>query len=145
MTMELRPLGTTGIQIAPIALGCWPMAGLTSPGANDADSIATLRACFDLGINHLDTAFCYGWDGESERLIARALGRRRHEMVLATKAGISWDANRQQVKDGRPATLRRQCEESLRRLATDCVDLLYLHAPDPKVPLAADSARGTLG
>ncbi len=138
--MELRPLGNTGIQITPIALGCWPIAGLTSPGTNDADSLATIQACFDLGINHLDTAYCYGWDGESERLIARALGRRRREMVIATKAGIAWDPNRQQIKDARPATLRRQCEESLRRLATDCVDLLYLHAPDPRVPLAESAA-----
>jgi len=134
--MELRPLGNAGIMISPVALGCWPIAGLTSPGTSDEDSLATIRACFDLGINHLDTAYCYGLDGESERLIARALGRRRHEVVIATKGGIHWGPGGSQVKDASPATLRRQCEESLRRLETDRVELLYLHAPDPTVPIA---------
>jgi aryl-alcohol dehydrogenase-like predicted oxidoreductase len=138
--MELRPLGTSGILVSPIALGCWPIAGLTSPGTNDADSIATIQTCFDLGINHLDTAYCYGRDGESERLIARALGRRRGEMVIATKGGLHWDREGKQAHDASPGTLRRQCEESLRRLATDCVDLLYLHAPDPAVPVAESAA-----
>ena len=70
--MQFRPLSNTGIMISPIALGCWPIAGLTSPGTEDHQSIATIRACFDLGINHLDTAYCYGRHGESDRLIARA-------------------------------------------------------------------------
>ena len=103
---------------------------MTSPGTSDADSIATIQACFDLGINHLDTAYMYGRSGESERLIARALGRRRDEMVIATKCGLHWSPEGQQTHDARPATLRRQCEESLRRLETDHVELLYLHAPD---------------
>ncbi len=134
--MDFRPLGDTGISVSAIALGCWPIAGLTSPGTNEADSIATIQACFDLGINHLDTAYCYGRHGESERLIGRALGARRHEMVVATKGGLSWDAEGKQAHDASPAALRSQCEESLRRLGTDYVDLLYLHAPDPKVPVA---------
>lgn len=138
--MELRPLGTTGLRVTPVALGCWPIAGMTSPGVNDRDSLATIEACFDLGINHLDTAYCYGREGESERLIARAVGRRRHEMVIATKGGIDWDAQRTQIRDARPETLRRQCEESLRRLRTDCVDLLYLHAPDGMTPVGESAA-----
>lgn len=135
--MELRELDATGIEVTPIALGCWPIAGMTSPGVNDEDSLATIRACFDLGINHLDTAFCYGRDGESERLIARAIGNRRNEMVIATKGGIHWlPDGGPQGRDASPATLRRECEESLRRLKTDHVDLYYLHAPDLKVPVA---------
>ncbi len=133
--MELRPLGSTSIEISEVALGCWPIAGLTSPGANDRDSLATIRACFELGINHLDTAHCYGRDGESEKLIAKALGERRDKMVIATKAGLSFDKNRELIYDGSPAALRRQCEESLARLQTDRVELLYLHAPDEKVPV----------
>ncbi len=138
--MELRPLGNTGILVSPIAFGCWPIAGLTSPGTNDAESIATIEACFDLGINHIDTAFCYGRDGESERLIGRALGARRHRMVIATKGGLHWDREGNQAHDASPAALRRECEESLRRLGTDYVDLLYLHAPDPKTPVAESAA-----
>jgi aryl-alcohol dehydrogenase-like predicted oxidoreductase len=141
LRMHYRPLSSTGLKISEVALGCWPIAGLTSPGTNDEDSIATLRACFDLGVNHLDTAYMYGRQGESERLIGRALGSRRDEMVIATKGGLHWDAQGKQAHDARPATLRRECEESLRRLQTDRVELYYLHAPDPKVPLA-ESAGG---
>ena len=106
--MLYRPLANTGLQVSEVALGCWPIAGMTSPGVNDADSIATIQACFDVGINHLDTAYCYGAHGESERLIARALGSRRKEMVIATKGGIHWSPEGQQVLDARPATLRRR-------------------------------------
>jgi aryl-alcohol dehydrogenase-like predicted oxidoreductase len=133
--MEYRPLGQTGIQVSAIALGCWPIAGMTSPDVNDADSLATLAACFDEGINFLDTAYGYRAAGESERLIARALGRRRDEMVIATKGGLHWQKGKQ-VHDASPARLRWECEESLRRLNSDRVELLYLHAPDPKVPIA---------
>jgi len=132
----LRPLGRTDINISPVPLGCWPIAGMTSPGVNDDDSLATILACFELGINHLDTAYCYGRQGESERLIARALGDRRDEMVIATKGGLHWSDEGKMVHDARPETLRRQCEESLARLATDRVELLYLHAPDENVPVA---------
>jgi aryl-alcohol dehydrogenase-like predicted oxidoreductase len=136
-----RRLGRTEIHVSPLALGCWPIAGVTSLNVTDADSTATIAACFDLGINFLDTAYCYGRDGESERLIARALGRRRREMVIATKGGISLGADLKPVKDARPATLRRQCEESLQRLETDHVDLLYLHAPDPATPIAESAGE----
>jgi aryl-alcohol dehydrogenase-like predicted oxidoreductase len=134
--MEYRPLGNTKIEVSTVALGCWPIAGMTSPGVNDEDSLATIRACFDLGINHLDTAYCYGRDGESERLIARALGNRRDEMVIATKGGLHWGRGRKQMHDASPAALRRECEESLRRLGTDRVELLYVHAPDENVPVS---------
>src|SRR5690606_19145090 len=91
------------------------------------------------GINLLDTAFCYGTQGESESLIGSTLGHLRDKLVIATKGGIHWGADGQQVRDARPETLRRQCDTSLQRLGTDRVELYYLHAPDPKVPIA-DSA-----
>lgn len=137
--MELRQLGNSDIYVSPVALGCWPISGMTSVGVNDADSLATLAACFELGINFLDTAYCYGRSGESEQLICRALGKCRDDMVIATKGLIHWGADGKQVRDARPRVLRRQCDESLRRLGTDRVELLYLHAPDPQVPVA-DSA-----
>jgi aryl-alcohol dehydrogenase-like predicted oxidoreductase len=139
--MELRPLGTTDIQVSPVALGCWPIAGMTGTETNDADSVATIAACFELGINFLDTAHNYGREGESERLIRQALGNRRDEMVIATKGGLQWTPDRKPLKDASPAMLRRQCDESLRRLGTDRVDLLYLHSPDPKVPLAESAGE----
>ncbi|MDZ4817702.1 MAG: aldo/keto reductase [Planctomycetota bacterium] len=136
-----RQLGQTDIFVSEVVLGCWPIAGMTSADINDADSIATIQACFDLGINALDTAYCYGIDGESERLIAQALVGRRDQIVLATKGGIHWERPRTQVVDGRPETLRRELDESLRRLKTDRVELLYLHAPDPKIPLAESAGE----
>lgn len=134
-----REIGSTGIQVSPVALGCWPIAGMTSLDVNHADSLATLRTAFELGINFYDTAYCYGANGESEKLIAEALGPQRDQVVIATKGGLHWEQDGNRVFDARPATLRRQCEESLQRLNTDYVDLLYLHAPDGATPLA-DSA-----
>jgi aryl-alcohol dehydrogenase-like predicted oxidoreductase len=87
--MDRRPLGTSGIFVAPVAMGCWPIAGITSAGVSDTDSLASLQAAVDVGINFFDTAHSYGYDGESERLIARALGHRRRDIVIATKGGCS--------------------------------------------------------
>ncbi len=134
--MQRRRIGRTELYVSPVAMGCWPITGITSAGVTEADSLATLQAAADAGINFFDTAHSYGYEGESERLIARALGHRRGEIVIATKGGLFWEAPRKQARDASPATLHRQCDESLRRLATDHVDLLYLHAPDPNVPLA---------
>lgn len=134
--MELRPLGKSGLRVSPIALGCWPIAGMTSLNVNDADSLATIHAALDNGVNFVDTAYNYGPDGESERLIARAVGADRDRVVIATKGGLNWGPAGERVHDARPETLRRECDESLARLATDHVDLLYLHAPDPNVPIA---------
>lgn len=136
--VEPRPLGNTGLFVSPVALGCWPMAGMTTLDTNDADSLAAIQACFELGINHLDTAYTYGPQGESEDLIRRALGSRRDEMIIATKGGIHY-TDGQFVNDARPERLRMECDESLRRLGTDRVDLLYLHAPDERVSIE-DSA-----
>jgi aryl-alcohol dehydrogenase-like predicted oxidoreductase len=135
MNTEYRLLADTGIETSPVAMGCWPISGMTSLDVNDADSTATLQAALDHGINFFDTAYNYGPNGESERLIARALGHRRDEVVIATKGGLHWDSRRQRAFDARPETLRRECDESLRRLQTDHVELLYLHAPDPATPL----------
>ncbi len=115
-------------------MGCWPIAGITSIDVSESHSLETLNAAFDAGINFFDTAYSYGYEGESERLIASALGRVRNEIVIASKGGIHWDGMKQ-AKDARPETILLQCEESLRRLQTDRIDLYYLHAPDPQVPL----------
>jgi aryl-alcohol dehydrogenase-like predicted oxidoreductase len=125
----------------PVALGCWPISGMSSLDVNETDSLATLHAALDAGINFLDTAYGYGRGGESERLIARAIAGRRDKVVIATKCGIHWAADKSRVIDGSPARIRRECEESLRRLATDHVELLYLHAPDPSTPLAESAGE----
>jgi aryl-alcohol dehydrogenase-like predicted oxidoreductase len=127
--------------VSPVALGCWPIAGVTTLDVNETDSMATIRKCFDVGVNHLDTAYVYGPNGESENLIRRALGNRRDEMVIATKCGIHYEG-REMVNDARSERLRAECDESLRRLGTDRVELLYLHAPDENVPM--EDSAGTL-
>ena len=138
--IELRQLGNTDIQVTSVALGCWPISGMTSLDVNDDDSLATLHAAFDSGISFLDTAFCYGRNGESEKLIAQAFAGRRDQVVIATKCGIHWNEDGSRGIDGRGETLKAQCEESLRRLQTDRVELLYLHGPDPTLPISESAA-----
>ena len=118
-----RQLGKTEIFISPVALGCWPIAGMTSLDVNDEDSMATIRAALDTGINFLDTAYCYGAHGESERLIGRAIKGRRNEVVIASKGGIHWDSDLKQQNDARPERILQECDESLQRLGTEVIDL----------------------
>ncbi len=134
--MTRRRIGQTDLWVSPVALGCWPIAGITSIGVTEADSLATIAAAFDAGINIFDTAYCYGYDGESEKMVGRVLRPHRNEVVIATKCGIGWTPDQKQLKDARPETIRRQCDESLQRLGMEVIDLYYLHAPDPSVPVA---------
>tara|TARA_R110002095_G_scaffold149662_1_gene129372 strand:+ start:2740 stop:3693 length:954 start_codon:yes stop_codon:yes gene_type:complete len=131
----LRNIGNTNLQITPVAMGCWPISGVTSVDVTEQASLATLKAAFDSGINFFDTAYCYGYEGESERLIARALGDKRDQLVIATKGGIHW-ADRKQVRNASPARIKQECDESLERLNTDRVELYYLHGPDPEIPVS---------
>jgi aryl-alcohol dehydrogenase-like predicted oxidoreductase len=140
MTAEARLLGTTDIEVSSVAMGCWPISGMTSLDVNDAESLKTLRAAVDAGVNFFDTAYCYGRGGESERLIARAISEDRESIVIATKGGIHWDANGVRGFNASPDRLRQECDESLQRLGTDYIDLLYLHAPDPNVPVTESAA-----
>jgi aryl-alcohol dehydrogenase-like predicted oxidoreductase len=137
---ERRRVGETDIDVTPVAMGCWPISGITSVDVTPQQSRATLAAAYESGIIFFDTAYCYGYAGESERMIAEVLGRHRDEIVIATKGGIHWSESGKQVRDARPKTLRRECEESLRRLKTDRVDLIYLHAPDRNVPIQKSAA-----
>jgi aryl-alcohol dehydrogenase-like predicted oxidoreductase len=134
-----RHLGQSDLGVTAVAFGGWPIAGVSSLDVNETDSAATIRAAFDSGINFFDTAYCYGMQGESERLIGRTLRDVRDQVVVATKGGLHYDAAGKQRHDARPETLLRQCDESLARLGMDSVELYYLHAPDRSVPLA-DSA-----
>lgn len=131
-----RAVGRSGLEVGPLGLGCWPLSGMTRSGITPAAAVATVAAALDAGIVHLDTAYCYGEEGESEQAIARAIvGRRRANAVIASKCGIHWEPGRKQCVDGRPERIREEIEVSLTRLGTDHVDLLYLHAPDPTIPI----------
>jgi len=138
---DLRPLGTSDILVSPVAFGSWPIAGMTSLGVNDSDSLATIHAALDAGINFIDTAHCYGTQGESERLIGQAINDparkyRRDDYVIASKGGIHWDESGTRHYGGSCQRIVQECEESLRRMSIDSIDLFYLHAPDPAVSIS---------
>jgi len=136
MNLSPRTVGLSGITVGPLGLGCWPLAGMNRSGLTHTAAVATVQAALDVGITHLDTAYCYGQAGESERAIAAAIsGRRRDAVMIAGKCGIHWEPGRKQCVDGRPARIRAEVEETLLRLGTDRLDLLYLHAPDPIIPI----------
>ena len=118
-----------------LALGCWPLAGMTRTGVTRQAAKETVAAAIDHGITHLDTAYCYGEDGESERAIAQAIKGRRDAISIASKCGIHWQAGKRQVVNGHPDRLIEEVKESLLRLQVDHLDLLYLHTPDPKIPI----------
>lgn len=134
--MNKRQLGTSDLYVSPVAFGSWPIAGVTSLDVNDGDSLATIRACAELGVNFIDTAYCYGPNGESENLLRRALTESRDDYVIATKCGVHYNNEGKQANDASPEQIRRECDESLQRLGTDRVELYYLHSPDPQVPVA---------
>jgi aryl-alcohol dehydrogenase-like predicted oxidoreductase len=119
-----------------VALGCWPLAGITSGPLTNEEAVAVCDAAFEAGVNHLDTAYAYGRRGESERCIAQAIRGRRDQVVLATKVGVYWDEDGGLQRTGRPALLRQHFEESLRRLEVEHVDLVYFHAPAEDAPVA---------
>lgn len=133
--MNRRRIGQTDMWVSPVAMGCWPIAGITSIGVTETDSLATIQAALDVGVNFFDTAYCYGYNGESEKLVGRVLRPHRQEVVIATKCGLDWGPERAIRKDARPETIHRQCDESLSRLGIDVIDLYYLHSPDPSVPV----------
>jgi hypothetical protein len=103
------------------------------PPEADAAAALLLKA-LDLGYTHVDTAALYGF-GANETLIGRVLKGRRNDLVLASKGGMSRNAQGQREIDGRPESIRRHCEESLSRLRTDVIDLYYLHRWDKRVPV----------
>jgi aryl-alcohol dehydrogenase-like predicted oxidoreductase len=131
-----RRIGQTDLYVSPIGLGCWPIAGMTSLDVNEPDSRKTIMAAIDSGINFLDTAYGYGADGNSERLIGEVIRHRREEVVIASKGGMHWDAHGQRHFDCSPARIRQECDESLKRLEIDAIDLHYLHAHDGQTPIA---------
>jgi myo-inositol catabolism protein IolS len=122
--MKHYELGDTHLSVSKIALGCWGFAGGSMWGdQEDADSIATVNAALDAGINFFETAQAYG-DGYSEEVLGKALVGRRHQAVVATKI---------RPKDISGDSIEAACEQSLRRLRTDYIDLLQPHWPNRKI------------
>ena len=143
MTLEGRKLGTQGLEVSAIGLGCMGMSQSYGP-ADEGESIATIHRSIELGCDFLDTAEVYG-PHTNEALLGRALAGKRDKVTIATKFGFVIKDSRQQGMelDSRPATIRRALEESLQRLGTEHIDLLYQHRVDPKVPI--EDVAGTVG
>jgi aryl-alcohol dehydrogenase-like predicted oxidoreductase len=129
-----RPLGTTGVLIAPIGLGCMGMSDFYG-SADDSRSTALLHHALDAGVNFFDTADMYGpWT--NERLVGAALRGRREEAVIATKFGVMRDADGGwHGINGTPDYVRTACDASLERLGIDTIDLYYQHRVDKNTPI----------
>ena len=146
-----RTLGRSGLPVSAMGLGCWAIGGpwfwLDGPGGwgdiDDNESIRAVHAALDLGINFFDTAANYG-TGHSERILGRALEGKRDKAVIATKFGFVVDEDAKRVTlrtDDHLLHVRNECEDSLRRLNTDVIDLYQLHVwdyPLEKVPAMVD-------
>jgi aryl-alcohol dehydrogenase-like predicted oxidoreductase len=133
--MQTRKLGTQGLTVSTIGLGCMGMSEFYGD-RDDAESVATLHRALELGVTFLDTADMYG-PFKNEELIGNALRGKRDRVVLATKFGIVRDITDPSKRgiSGKPEYVRKSCEGSLKRLRVDCIDLYYQHRVDPGTPI----------
>jgi aryl-alcohol dehydrogenase-like predicted oxidoreductase len=132
--MDRRNLGSEGLVVSALGLGCMGMSEFYGTGDED-ESIATIHRAIELGIDFLDTADMYG-PFTNERLVGKAIQGRRDEVVLATKFGNERREDGSRVGiNGRPEYVRRACDASLQRLGVDTIDLYYQHRVDPEVPI----------
>ena len=134
--MPQRQLGP--FTVSAIGLGCMNICHAYGAPVSEQQAERVLLAALDAGVTHFDTAALYGF-GASETLVGRFLSQHRSKFTLASKCGMTGVPNEQGVKvrviDGRPETIKATCEEALRRLQTDVIDLYYLHRWDKKVPI----------
>jgi aryl-alcohol dehydrogenase-like predicted oxidoreductase len=132
--MQTRRLGRTDLDITPLGFGAWAIGGgnwaFGWGSQDDRDSIAAIREAVDLGINWIDTAAVYGL-GRSEEVVARALEGISPRPYVFTKCGRVWNERREIGKDISAASIRRECEASLRRLRVETIDLYQIHWPEP--------------
>jgi aryl-alcohol dehydrogenase-like predicted oxidoreductase len=132
--MDRRKLGTQGLEVSALGLGCMGMSEFYGP-ASEEEAIATIHEALDRGVTFLDTADIYG-PFTNERLVGRALGGRRDGVVLATKFGNVRKEDGSYVGiDGRPEYVRQACDASLKRLGVDHIDLYYQHRVDRQTPI----------
>jgi aryl-alcohol dehydrogenase-like predicted oxidoreductase len=132
--MEQRTLGSQGLRVSAIGLGCMVMSKSYWP-ADERESVATIHRALDLGVTFLDTADMYG-PFTNERLVGRAIAGHRDEVVVATKFGNEYRPDGSWVRiNGEPDYVRRACDRSLARLGVDHIDLYYQHRVDRSVPV----------
>lgn len=131
--MSVGTRAIAGREVHPIGLGCMNLSHAYGEPPSRERATAVLEAAVDLGITHFDTAVLYGF-GRNESLVGPVLKPYRDRIVLTSKCGVG-GVDGKRVIDGRPQTLRRTLEDSLRRLQTDVIDLYYLHRWDKSVPI----------
>ena len=139
MTMKKTTLGPSGIECSAIGLGTWAMGGWMWGGGDNAAAVEAIHASLDAGVNLIDTAPAYGL-GRSESIVGTALKGRRQEAVIATKCGLVWHTRQGThffEEDGHPVhrflgreSIFHECQESLKRLQTDYIDLYITHWQD---------------
>lgn len=146
--MQYRKLGTSEISASVITYGAWAIGGTMWGGTDEKASIESIHAAFDAGVTTIDTAPIYGY-GYSEELVAKAIGDRRDKVQILTKFGLRWDSSEGEhffdldekgksvkvFKNARKHSILKECEDSLRRLKTDYIDLYQCHWRDTTTPL----------
>ena len=147
---QQRTLGTSDVRVPPVIFGAWAIGGWMWGGSDETDAVDAIRASIDHGVNAIDTAAIYG-QGNSEQIVARAIkGIPRERVIIATKCGRRWDSaegsDPWSTTDfhGKPVTIRSnsrrdsifyECEQSLKRLGVDYIDLYQIHWPDRTTPV----------
>lgn len=149
--MNFRKLGKTDVQVTPMAFGAWAIGGWMWGGAEEQDAVKAIQAAVGAGITTIDTAPVYGF-GRSEELVGKALkGKARDQYQILTKFGMNWESEQGEFffdsvnNEGKPLKIYKwaskekvvkECEDSLRRLQTDYIDLYQIHWPDNSTPIA---------
>src|SRR6476659_10850568 len=142
VSMQTRTLGSSGLQVSALGLGCMGMSQSFGPPPPREEMVTFLRAAVDRGVTFFDTAEVYG-PFHNEELVGEALQPVRGDVVIATKFGFAFDENGKQTGvTSRPENIRAAVEGSLRRMRTDAIDLLYQHRVDPDVPI--EDVAGTV-
>jgi aryl-alcohol dehydrogenase-like predicted oxidoreductase len=132
---KLTEIPGTSLKVSPVAIGTWAIGGWMWGGTDEAESVATIRAAFEHGINLVDTAPAYGF-GRSEEIVGKAIAesRLRPDVLIATKAGLQWEGGKVSRNASR-SRIMREVEDSLRRLRTDYIDIYQVHWPDPLITI----------
>lgn len=144
-----RQLGKSDVKVTPVIFGAWAIGGWMWGGSDEQDAIEAIQASIDHGVTTIDTAAIYGM-GHSEELVAKAIAGRRDKVVIATKCGMRWNSEEgsdpwpNALPDGTPCVIRKnskpdsiayECEQSLKRLKVDVIDLFQIHWPDVSTPV----------
>ena len=132
--MEFTPLGWDGTLISRLGFGCSAASGYDCGPIDSKAWVCAVQAAVDYGLNFFDVADVYGL-GRVEKMLCEALGRKRHQVVVATKGGLVWDERGVTRRDASPAQIRRAVDNSLRNLRLETIPLYQVHWPDPVTPI----------